>query len=91
MPVSFNISREDALKIKQILDYAESVGLTKKGDRLHHQMDLTAVHANGCPLDFDKLATFDDFNLSHDIGGINRHLNRKTGQLENCFVPRCKA
>lgn len=51
-------------------------------------MDLTAVHANGCPLDLSGLAQADEFDFSHDILGIRRHLNRRTGKLEDCFVPR---
>lgn len=62
-----------------------------KLDRQSTEMDLSATHANGCPLDFDKLAGFDDFNLMHDITGIYKHLNRETGELENCFLPRCAA
>lgn len=52
-------------------------------------MDLIAVHANGCPLDFRKLAKFDDFNVMHDVVGINNHIDRKTGKLRDCFRPRC--
>ena len=60
-------------------------------DRMETEMDLSAVHANGCPLDFDKLAGFDDFNLMHDITGIYINLNRETGELGNLFSPRCAA
>jgi hypothetical protein len=52
-------------------------------------MDLMATHANGCPLDFAKLAGFDDFNLVHDVSGIQRHIDRDTGTLGGCFLPRC--
>jgi hypothetical protein len=53
------------------------------------QMDLTATHKNGCPLNFKKMLKADDFNLMHDIHGIGRHLNRTTGKLMDCFLPRC--
>lgn len=52
-------------------------------------MDVTACHANGCPLDLEKLLHADAFNFSHDVFGIARYINRNTGKLENCFVPRC--
>ena len=52
-------------------------------------MDLIATNANGNPLDFEKLANFDDFNLLHDIYGIRKHLDRKTGRLMDNFLPRC--
>lgn len=52
-------------------------------------MDLCAVIANGEALDLDKLLAFDNPDFAHDIFGIERHLNRKTGKLEDCFLPRC--
>lgn len=58
-------------------------------DRLTTEMDLVAAHANGCPLDFDKLLAFRNFDFVHDIDGINRHICRETGVMRNCFVPRC--
>jgi hypothetical protein len=58
-------------------------------DRLSFEMDIDAAHSNGTPLDFDKLLAFDDFNFWHDINGIQRHINRETGKIENCFSPRC--
>jgi hypothetical protein len=54
-------------------------------------MDLTAVHANGTPLDLARLAQADAGNFAHDIIGIARHLDRTTGQLRDCFVPRYHA
>ena len=30
----------------------------------------------------------DDFNLMHDVTGINAHINRYSGKLERCFLPR---
>ena len=53
-------------------------------------MDISAVHAK-CPLRLHDLLAADDFNFTHDLGGIYRHLNRDTGELENCFVPRFAA
>jgi hypothetical protein len=55
------------------------------------EMDVTAVHLNGNPLRLAELVNADDFNFFHDIGGIRRHLNRETGQLENHFRPRYSA
>jgi hypothetical protein len=50
-------------------------------------MDLSAVHAH-TPLRLEELAEADDFNLAHDVCGIQRHLDRRTGKLGGCFVPR---
>lgn len=52
------------------------------------EMDISATHVN-CPLDLDKLANAPVFDFTHDIVGIINNLNRDTGELENCFVPRC--
>ena len=55
-------------------------------------MDLTAAHVSGeCPLDLLKLEAFDDLDFWHDIVGIWGNLDRKTGELMNCFIPRCAA
>lgn len=57
-------------------------------DRTSTLMDLSACHANGCPLDFKRLADFPDFDLLHDVCGISAHIDRRTGKLEDCFIPR---
>lgn len=87
---SFSVSSQDAIKIGKIVDRAMPIYRRHgvKVARLTLVMNLTACHANGNPLDLDKLLTFDDGNLMHDVGGISRHLNRETGALENCFLPR---
>ena len=51
-------------------------------------MDLTATHANGMPIDLDGLATAPEADFGHDVFGIYRHLDRNTGRLMDCFVPR---
>lgn len=57
-------------------------------DRMGLIMDINACHSNGMPLDLARLQAADDANFIHDVFGIRRHINRETGQLENCFVPR---
>lgn len=54
-------------------------------------MDIEACHLNGCRLRLAELLATDDFNFMHDITGINRHLDRTTGELTNCFLPRFAA
>ena len=51
-------------------------------------MDITATHLNCCKLKLRELASAPNFDFSHDVFGIRRHLNRETGQLEDCFQPR---
>ena len=84
--VSFDISRADKDLVFAIVERAERLGW--KGDRLSTIMDLTACAANGCPVDFDRLYEADDFNLMHDVAGVARHIDRGTGKLLNCFLPR---
>lgn len=51
-------------------------------------MDIDACHSNGCPLKLYDLLNADKENFAHDVFGIRANINRQTGQLENCFVPR---
>src|SRR4026207_2396173 len=57
-------------------------------DLLTAQMDISAVHLNGNPLKLQELLYADEANFLHDILGIRRHLNRRTGELEDFFSPR---
>jgi hypothetical protein len=54
-------------------------------------MDVTATHSNGCRLDLQKLHDAPDFDFAHDAFGIRQHLDRDTGKLQHCFLPRCAA
>jgi len=78
---------------KQIIDImlraATLMNFESRGSsRLEVTMDLTACHLNGCRLDLDGLLTATPSDLIHDVAGIMRHINRQTGQLEDCFLPR---
>jgi len=91
MSISFETTKEDGAIIEQIADRACKVW--PEGDRLNFVMDLTATHANGCPLKLAELLAADDFNFAHDVAGIYRHLDRNdssptAGKLLNCFLPR---
>lgn len=50
-------------------------------------MDLAAVHAH-TPLKLAELAEADDSNFLHDMTGIAFHLDRRTGELTDNFLPR---
>lgn len=54
-------------------------------------MDIIAVHLNDCKLDLEKLKGFDNLNFGHDVFGIRGHIDRSTGKLTDCFLPRCSA
>lgn len=51
-------------------------------------MDIDACHSNGCPLKLQELLEADDFNFAHDAFGIRAHIDRTTGKLQDCFLPR---
>lgn len=90
MTVSFDISDTDAILVTEIVNRAAKL-IGRRIDKLSLRMDLVACHANGCPMDFARLANSDDFNLSHDVFGISRHIDRETGALTRCFLPRFTA
>ena len=50
-------------------------------------MDISGCHLSN-PLDLDKLLDADDFNFMHDVLGIMKHIDRKTGELRDFFLPR---
>ena len=60
-------------------------------DQMTAVMDIDACHNNGCPLKLKELLEADNFNFAHDVFGIRQHINRETGKLENCFLPRYAA
>jgi hypothetical protein len=84
--VSFDATPNERKAIERCAERAKALGMD--GSRLEIQMDLTAAHANGCPLDLEKLEGFDDFNFSHDLWGIRAHLDRRSGNLTRHFLPR---
>lgn len=71
--------------IAQIIDRAQKtlIGFNKQG----LMMDLAATH-HSCPLKLDELLAASDGDFLHDLSGIAEHLDRRTGQLQHCFVPR---
>ncbi len=83
--VSFDTTLEETRLISKIAQRAGVSG----ADFLDLEMDLTACHANGCPLDLEGLLNAKDFDFLHDIMGIKSNLDRGTGQLLNQFLPRC--
>lgn len=54
---------------------------------IHVRMNLSCVHAT-TPLRLADMADAPDFDFGHDIFGIERHLDKDTGRLGGCFLPR---
>jgi hypothetical protein len=90
MIISFEVSREERAIIEKIAKRAQPIFDRNNIDQsqLDTIMDISATHANGCPLRLQELLDADHFNFAHDVAGIYRHINRRTGKLENCFLPR---
>lgn len=61
--------------------------LPKSFKPINLTMDITAAHI-AQPIDLDRLLGADLTTFMHDIGGISRHINRSTGELEGHFLPR---
>lgn len=57
-------------------------------ERLDILLDISTCHFKAVPLRLDDLLYADDVNFAHDVGGINRHLNRDTYELMDGFSPR---
>jgi hypothetical protein len=89
MPIEFTIDKGTIDLITKVVNRAGKMGFHAEYPKRGMVLDLSTCNANGCPLDFEKLLSFPDFDFSHDISGIGRHINRETGKLEHCFLPRC--
>ena len=87
MNALFNIEEENKKSFDLVIARARE--LNPEAYIMNLEMDITATHSNGNPLDFDKLLKFDDFSFQHDMSGIARHICRDSGKLLNHFSPRC--
>lgn len=89
--VELDTTPEDSLLIRRIIyRYARlSQRRLSRFERLTLEMDLAATHLNGCPLRLEALLKdARDFDVVHDVVGINGHIDRSTGKLTNHFLPR---
>ncbi len=87
MGVSFDVSREEGMVIDAIAKRAVSE-MPGTCSLLEISMDITVCHANGCPLYLSDLLAADRFDFAHDVLGISRHVDRKTGKMGRKFLPR---
>ncbi len=54
-------------------------------------MDIIITHLNAQKIKLQELSEADEGNFMHDILGIRNHLNKQTGELRDCFLPRYSA
>jgi hypothetical protein len=83
--VNFKVTKQEAAIIHMI---AKVAARRFNLDCLEIEMDITACHANGNPLELRKLFGANDFEFAHDVLGIHKHIDHETGQLRECFLPR---
>lgn len=84
--------KQEFLIIGKICDRANEMGImmpsqVQGNERMNLWMDLENAHKD-VGLALDKLLEADDLNFAHDVMGIQKHMNRSTGKLEDFFVPR---
>ncbi len=78
--------------IAKICDRAEKMRIVAasvdpRNKRLNLMMDIDNAHKD-VGINLVGLLEADDLNFAHDVIGIQAHMNRSTGKLEDCFVPR---
>lgn len=90
MTISFNCTAEEVKTIAGIAARAEQMAKDHGAiyERMTAVMDILATHANGCPLQLSELLAASDGDFAHDVFGIRTNIDRKTGQLTGCFLPR---
>ena len=89
--VEFSCTRDEIEIVDKIADRVASMPGGETLDRVSLMMDIEACHSNGCKLKLQELLEADYSNFMHDINGIQRHMDRKTGELLDCFSPRYSA
>ncbi len=97
-PISFRVSDLDRVLIQSIVARAfrdrgllACLHFVDDGEAVARQtltMDVTATHANGCPINLARLLDADDVTFGHDLTGIQSHLDRRNAKLRGGFAPR---
>lgn len=90
---SFTATKSEMVLINKIANRAvqAAADMDVSYNKLDALMDIEACHCNGTPLNLPKLLAAPDGDFGHDVFGIRRFIDRSTGRLTQCFVPRCAA
>ena len=86
--VRFDASLADVRLISKIVGRAMREHPDLKIDMVSLEMDIEAVHCNDTPIDLPRLLAIESPHFGHDVFGIQRFIDRNTGKLTQCFVPR---
>ncbi len=81
------LTNEEYGKILKICDRASDMEISKSGI-VTLITDVYSV-AKNYDIDLNALYQAPDYDFAHDIRGIQAHINRFTGLLDDGFVPRC--
>lgn len=87
----FDAKRNDELRTigliadRAVLNFAKA---NIRVDRTDILLDVLCCHRHAQPLRLTDLLAADDLNFNHDIGGINRFLDRENYRLNDGFSPR---
>ena len=84
--MNWTITKKDSDVIVKIA--ARACGILEDLPKIDCIMSLTAVHANGVPMDLDRMLAADNGNLLHDVTGCIAYVDRSTGKLDGNFLPR---
>lgn len=92
--INFKVSPESLDLIAKVADrfqeMEEFAGVTRRArrERFGIIMDFCANQNSSTPVDLAALLKADNREFVHDAFGIARHINRETGELMDCFLPR---
>ncbi len=90
MTTTSDISPQDAKLISAIVDRGLAMNTSGRSpiDREAMINDLSIVHSKVTPMRLEDMLKSDDFNLLHDLHGIERHLNPNKTGFWGAFRPR---
>jgi hypothetical protein len=93
MHLNFHLTQDDMPLVLAIARSASNLARSAGQEipPMEFLMDLATTHNHACPLDFAAMAKGNPADVAHDVFGIRRHLDRETGLLTDCFLPRFAA
>jgi hypothetical protein len=77
---------QEAKLIQSIVKRAQKAGIAR-GEQCIQIIDLFFAHKQFA-LRLEELLVAPDFDFIHDFCGIQQHIDRATGEMGDCFVPR---
>lgn len=80
------MKKEELLDMFQIAERADNMGIMFL-DRISLKMGLDIAH-QAFNLRLKDLLNADDFNFTHDIVGIQKHIDRENKRMVDGFLPR---